>query len=344
VARAAVNHLMTRPQETLLVATMNRTQQVLIDDLIDKICQENDAAREVVEEARNREFEKFIVRNLENVQGDQRDVIFISFTYGKDPESGKPLQRWGPITGKSGRRRLNVLFSRAKMRVEAFTSLVSQDVNAEPGVLGGVNDLKNYLRFIQDGILYAEGQATGEAPDSDFEVSVMNVIRAAGLVAIPQVGVASYRVDIGVCRPGEEGSYILGVECDGAGYHSSKWARDRDRIREEVLHSRGWNLYRVWSTDWFRQHEDAKTRLLEALRKAAAGQSAVSVAESEDEELPVVQAPITLSKIAAASGASIYEVRGLAWKLVHFAGDDREIIPTGQAAPILAAAGCRAER
>ena len=345
VAEAAVRQLVTRPQETLLVATMNRPQQDLVEEIIVKICESDPVARGVVEEARNRDFEKFLVRNLENVQGDQRDVVFISFTYGKDPESGKQLQRFGPITGKSGRRRLNVLFSRAKMRVEAFSSMTYQDIVGDPGALSGTNDLKNYLRFAQEGVLYEEGVPTGEDPDSDFEISVMNVIRSTGLVPVPQVGVASYRVDIGICRPGEVGQYLLGIECDGATYHSSKWARDRDRIREDVLKSRGWKIYRVWSTDWFRQHEDAKERLLSALHKAAGGLNGFDQSsgdgEGDDTSLPAVTAPVTLSKIAAASGYSIYEIRGLAWKLVHFAGEDSETIPPSIATPILHAAGCR---
>lgn len=267
VARAAVEHLKNHPEKSLMVATMNRKQQEAVEDLIESICDGDAIAREAVETARNHDFEKFLVRNLENIQGDQRDVVFISFTYGKDPASGRPMQRFGPINGKSGRRRLNVLFSRAKERIEAFSSLLASDVVGKPGVADGVNDLKNYLKFAQDGILYEEGVNTGRDPDSGFEISVMKVVRSMGLVAVPQVGVASYRVDIGICLPGEEGRYLLGIECDGASYHSSRWARDRDRIREEVLRSRGWDIYRVWSTDWFRQHEDAKERLMDRLRR-----------------------------------------------------------------------------
>lgn len=143
-----------------------------------------------------------------------------------------------------------------------------QDINANPGIESGVNDLRNYLRYAKDGIMFEEGVPTGRPPDSDFEISVMNVVRSVGLIPVPQVGVASYRVDIGVSLPERQGEYILGIECDGATYHSSRSARDRDRLREEVLVSRGWRIYRVWSTDWFYQHEEAKKRLLQALKEA----------------------------------------------------------------------------
>jgi superfamily I DNA and/or RNA helicase/very-short-patch-repair endonuclease len=268
VARAAIQHLIDNPSESLLVATMNIPQQELIESWIDRLTESDEQARVAVEEARSRSSEEFSVKNLENIQGHQRDVVMISMTYGKDAQSGRVMQRFGPITGKNGRRRLNVLFTRAKLRNEIFSSMTFQDINSKPSTESGVNDLRNYLRFAKDGILPEEGDPTGRPPDSDFEVSVMNVVRSVGLNPVPQVGVASYRIDIGVTLPEREGEYILGIECDGATYHSSRSARDRDRLREEVLVSRGWKIYRVWSTDWFYQHEEAKGRLLKALREA----------------------------------------------------------------------------
>jgi len=270
VARAAINHLIHNPTESLLIATMNIPQQELIEAWIDRLTELDGVARKAVEEARSKESEEFSIKNLENIQGHQRDVVMISMTYGKDPESGRVMQRFGPLNGKDGRRRLNVLFTRAKLRNDVFSSMTYQDINSNPGNETGVNDLRNYLRFAQEGILYEEGIDTGRPPDSEFEESVMNVIRSVGLVPTPQVGVASYRIDIGVSLPGRPGEFVLGIECDGATYHSSRSARDRDRLREEVLVSRGWAIYRIWSTDWFYQHEEAKKRLLQKLRAVAA--------------------------------------------------------------------------
>ena len=273
VAEAAVKQLIEHPEESLLVATMNLPQQELIEEWIDQITEKDAIARKAVEEARSRAVEEFSVKNLENIQGHQRDVVFISMTYGKDPESKRVLQRFGPVNGKNGRRRLNVLFSRSKLRIEVFSSMTYQDIVGAPGQESGVNDLRNYLRFAQEGVLYEEGEVDGRAPDSEFEVAVINMIHSVGLVAIPQVGVASYRIDIGVCHPDRPGEFILGIECDGATYHSSRSARDRDRLREEVLLSRGWKLYRIWSTDWFRQQEAAKSRLLQTLLDASGKQT-----------------------------------------------------------------------
>ena len=270
VAKAAIHHLIYNPGESLLVATMNIPQKKLIEFWIDRLTQNDGVARKAFEEACGKESEEFFVKNIENIQGHQRDVVMISMTYGKDPASGRVMQRFGPLNGKDGRRRLNVLFTRAKLRNEVFSSMTYQDIAGSPGNESGVNDLKNYLRFAQEGVLYEEGVDTGRSTDSDFEDSVINVIRSAGLVATPQVGVASYRIDIGVSLPGQPGEYVLGIECDGAAYHSSRSARDRDRLREEVLVSRGWAIYRIWSTDWFYQHEEAKKRLLQKLKDVAA--------------------------------------------------------------------------
>lgn len=266
VARAALDHLMTNSTESLLVATFNRPQQELIDSLIEKYATEDEAILERLEEARQHLKEPFAVKNLENVQGDERDVIFVSCTYGPDINSGKVLQRFGPVAGAGGRRRLNVLFTRAKRRLEVFSSMTHDQIAGRPGEPNGVNDLHDYLRFAQTGILADRGQPTGQPPDSYFEEAVMRVVASTGLRPVPQVGVSSYRIDIGVEHPARPGEYLLGIECDGAMYHSAKTARDRDRLRQEVLERRGWKIHRIWSTDWFRQNQAAKERLLTVLR------------------------------------------------------------------------------
>lgn len=265
VARAALDHLMANPSETLLVATFNRPQQELIDALVEKYASEDEAVLERLEEARQHPKEPFAVKNLENVQGDERDVIYVSCTYGPDLNTGIVMQRFGPVAGAGGRRRLNVLFTRAKQRLEVFSSMTHEQIIERPGEDNGVNDLRKYLRFAQTGILADSGKRTGQAPDSYFEEAVMRVVESAGFRAVPQVGVSSYRIDIGVEHPSRPGEFILGIECDGAMYHSAKTARDRDRLRQEVLERRGWKIHRIWSTDWFRQNQVARKRLLDTL-------------------------------------------------------------------------------
>ena len=231
-----------------------RTDDPLVDLYLDKLLSKG---------------EEFFVKNLENVQGDERDFIFVSMTYGREPGGTAMKQRFGPINRKQGHRRLNVLFSRARMRIGLFTSFGSTDVVPSPDSSEGVHILRKYLEYAE-----TRGRASsmpgGDAEsDSDFEVEVAERLRAKGYAVDYQVGVSGYRIDLGVWHPDHPERYLAGIECDGATYHSSKSARDRDRLREEVLVHKGWDIVRVWSTDWFDNPNLQTARLtekLEALR------------------------------------------------------------------------------
>jgi very-short-patch-repair endonuclease len=171
------------------------------------------------------------------------------------------MQRFGPINGLAGKRRLNVLFTRAKQKLVTFSSMTASDITAEDHNNPGAYMLKRWLEYSATGMLES-GQQTDREPDSDFEIFVMNQIRSMGCEPVPQVGAAGYFVDIGVRHTQWPHGYVLGVECDGASYHSAKSARDRDRLRQEVLEGLGWHLHRIWSTDWFNnpQREADKLR------------------------------------------------------------------------------------
>src|SRR5260370_38096983 len=185
-------------------------------------------------------------------------------TYGFEPGGAAMKQRFGPINGKQGYRRLNVLFSRARMRIGLFTSFGSIDVVPTETSADGVHILRRYLEYAEvRGRSAADGTSSG--PDSDFEAEVADRLRARNYVVDYQVGVSSYRIDLGVRHPDFPEQYLVGIECDGARYHSSKSARDRDRIREEVLQSKGWNLIRVWSTDWFENADIQTNRLVQKI-------------------------------------------------------------------------------
>tara|TARA_B100000315_G_C14511513_1_gene557191 strand:- start:330 stop:1352 length:1023 start_codon:yes stop_codon:yes gene_type:complete len=213
-------------------------------------------------EVRNDGLESFFIKNLENVQGDERDVIFIGTVYGPEQPGAPVMQRFGPINGIAGKRRLNVLFSRAKEKIVTFSSMTAADIRADDDRNPGVYMLKRWIEYSASGRLET-GEITGREPDSDFERHVIEQIEAMGCEAVPQVGVSGYFIDIGVRHPNYFYGFIMGVECDGATYHSSKSARERDRIRQEVLEGRQWYLHRIWSTDWF---EDPR-REAERLRK-----------------------------------------------------------------------------
>jgi very-short-patch-repair endonuclease len=165
-----------------------------------------------------------------------------------------------------GHRRLNVLFTRAKERVVLVTSLRSEDIVLSSGSNAGVVALKAYLEYARSGRLDS-GTASGRAYDSPFEREVAELLAQLGYRCEPQVGVAGFFVDIGVRHPVDTDHFILGIECDGASYHSAKSARDRDRLREEVLGRLGWKLYRIWSTDWFRSPSQEARKLADHLKQ-----------------------------------------------------------------------------
>jgi very-short-patch-repair endonuclease len=266
VAEAAVAHLREHPDESLMVAAMNKPQADLIYELL-LIRERNEP--ELFRQYRSRHpHEPLEVKNLENVQGDERDVVFVSVTYGRDA-AGVIRQHFGPLLRDGGERRLNVLITRARRRCEVFSNLTADDLRVEPG-RPGLAALQRYLRFAETGTLRGPS-ATGREPDSPFEEEVRAALEALGYEVDPQVGSEGYYVDLAVLDPEAPGRYILGVECDGATYHSARSARDRDKLRQRVLEMRGWRLHRVWSIDWWQDREGETARLREALEQARRG-------------------------------------------------------------------------
>lgn len=251
---AIVQFMRDNPDRSLGVAVMNQSQMEQLEALVFREAETNRTVSNYLDKwaTARQGLEKFFVKNLENVQGDERDVIFIGTVYGRDAQ-GKFYQRFGPINGSAGKRRLNVLFSRAKEQIVTFSSIPLGDFNPSP-TNEGATLLRRWLEFSATRRLgeVAYNHDRAGHTDSPFEDHVLEAVRSLGYEAVPQVGVSSYFIDIGVKHPSYPLGYICGIECDGATYHSSKSARDRDRLREEVLRRLGWDLYRIWSTDWFR--------------------------------------------------------------------------------------------
>ena len=241
---------------TLGIVAVNVEQRDFIQEELRRLWADDEQV-ELYREKAEAKGEPLFVKNLENVQGDERDHVFISMTYGRKHGETTLPQYFGPITRKQGHRRLNVLFTRARIRIGLFTSFGSEDVRPTETSSDGVKALKAYLEYAE-----TRGRALarviGGEPDSDFEIEVAQRLRSRGYEVDLQVGVSrkenrrqDFRIDLGVRHPDHPERFLAGVECDGAAYHSSKSARDRDRLREEVLHNLGWELVRVWSTDWF---------------------------------------------------------------------------------------------
>jgi len=268
VAQKIIQHARKSPELSLGVGTFNLKQRELIEDCLAQLLKEDPTAESSINklDKAHEGTEPLFIKNLENLQGDERDVIFISYTFGPDKETGQVYQRFGPINSANGPRRLNVLFTRAKKRMEVFSSLKPEDILVEPGSEGRVA-LKGFLKYAMTGELPYIDVSTNRPPDSDFEIAVGRVLTNMGYKIQPQVGVAGYFVDIGVRSPNRSDEYILGIECDGATYHSSASARDRDRLREEVLKQRGWRIHRIWSTDWFKNRTIEIERLNKRLQQ-----------------------------------------------------------------------------
>ncbi len=212
--------------------------------------------------------EPFFVKNLESIQGDERDVILISVGYGHDAQ-GSFTMNFGPLSASGGERRLNVLISRARRRCEVFTSIGAEDIDLERSDAVGVRVLKTFLHYAATGIL-DRSEIAAKAPDSDFELDVGGALARLGYDVRYQVGVAGFYVDLAIGDPQRPGVYTLGIECDGAAYHRSRSARDRDRLREQVLRDRAWRIHRIWSTDWFHRREAELGRVVAAIEAARA--------------------------------------------------------------------------
>jgi very-short-patch-repair endonuclease len=271
VAEAVMAHATQTPHLSLGVAAFSVAQRDLIQIEVELMRRGRPEAEPFFSQHPN---EPFFVKNLENIQGDERDAIFISIGYGRN-ESGKIAKEFGPLNKDGGHRRLNVLITRAKMAMRVFSNFRADDLELDASAQHGVRALKNFLKFAETRQLEVV-QETGNAVDSPFETEVIDALRDLGHNVEPQVGTAGYFIDLAIRDPDRPGRYLLAVECDGAAYHSSRSARDRDRLRQGVLEGLGWTFHRIWSTDWFRNRAQELQRVVEAIQaaKAQADQSA----------------------------------------------------------------------
>jgi len=266
VVENIIHHFHRHGKKSLGVATFNKAQAEEITNLLERHRQKDPGIDAMIKEHEG--SEPLFIKNLENVQGDERDVIFISTTYGPEAAGEPVAQRFGPINSDVGWRRLNVIATRAKQRVEVFTSLRSTDIVVEENANRGKRALRDYLEFAESGKITERGFATGKEPDSDFEIAVIKMINNLGYECDPQVGVAGFFIDIGIRNPDRPGEYLLGVECDGATYHSAKSVRDRDRLRQQILENKGWQIHRIWSTNWFQTRSTEIERLERVIQQA----------------------------------------------------------------------------
>lgn len=253
------------PERTVGVVTFNEKQQDLIDNLITMRRRDDRSGEEHFKTGREGVF----IKNLETVQGDERDTIIFSVAYGKDSQ-GRLLHNFGPINQVGGERRLNVAITRARQHVVLVSSMRHEDIDLTRTGALGVKLLKEYLDYAENGGAALERSITSRESDrfdSEFEMEVCDFLRDSGFCVDTNVGCSSFRIDLALKKP-YSSDYYLAVECDGATYHSSKNARDRDRLRQSILENLGWRFYRIWSTDWFKNNNIEKKKLIEAATMA----------------------------------------------------------------------------
>lgn len=288
VADAVLQHARKHPGLSLGVVAFSTAQREAIQNALETRRRNNPDTEAFF---KSHAHEPFFVKNLENVQGDERDVIFISIGYGRTAE-GYVSMSFGPLNNEGGEKRLNVLITRAKLRCEVFTNLTSADLDTSRTKSHGVIALKSFLHYAEHGQLNMPVES-GRPADSPFEEAVAQKLSGLGYIVRRQVGSQGFYIDLAIADPENPGRYILGIECDGAAYHSARSARDRDRLRQQVLEAMGWKLHRIWSTDWFRNPERELKRVVEAIDKAWKS----NLSDEDDEEETVIETALVRESI-----------------------------------------------
>lgn len=264
VADAVVEHIKTKPELSLGVGTFNLRQQLAIQDELEQRRREDPSIEPFFDKSKS---DPFFVKNLENIQGDERDVIFLSVTYARAAD-GRMRYNLGPLNGENGWRRLNVLTTRARKLMRVFSSIRGDEINPAATASNGARLLKEFLTYAEHKRLDSPMISAMNDTESLFEREVLQELSNRGLNVIPQVGVCGYRIDLGVLDNESPGRFVCGIECDGVAYHSSQTARDRDRLRQQVLEGRGWDIHRIWSTDWFKDRAGQIERILNLIEES----------------------------------------------------------------------------
>jgi very-short-patch-repair endonuclease len=268
VVDLVLEHARERPDESLGVITMGIRHRDRIEErLRDRLRQDPDLEAELsgfFDESRD---ERFFVKNLERVQGDERDAIILSIGYGKNDRGGL-VYRFGPLLSEGGERRLNVAVTRAKNRITLVSSFSAHDMDPGRSAAEGVKLLRQYLQYIETGGTNLGDQVIDKPALNPFEVDVRDTLARHGLKLTPQYGTSGYWIDFAVQHPAQPGRHVLAIECDGATYHSSQSARDRDRLRQEQLERQGWRFHRIWSTAWFHDKNACTEQALAAYQDA----------------------------------------------------------------------------
>ncbi|MHC6181043.1 AAA domain-containing protein [Clostridium sp. JNZ X4-2] len=267
VAELVFKHIKNHPNRSLGVVTFSESQQQAVETIIRQMRINNQEYENFFNEEKE---EAFFVKNLENVQGDERDTIIFSIGYAKD-SNGLMYMNFGPLSKSGGYRRLNVAITRAKYNIKLVGSIRPTDINIDKTNSKGVKMLRSYIEFAINGMKALEQEnicPNSVEVESPFEEAVYDFLVEKGFLVSTQVGCSEYRIDIAIRHPQLAGRFVLGIECDGATYHSARTARERDRLRQSILEDMGWKIYRIWSTDWIKDPVTEGAKLVEIVNKA----------------------------------------------------------------------------
>ena len=292
VVELVLDHARSTPDETLGVIAFGQYHADSIDNALTRGLGElNDPSLDEFFSEQNEE--RFFVKNIERVQGDERDAIILSVGYHKDVNGNLPY-RFGPILQEGGERRLNVAVTRARSRVTLVSSFSHRDMDPDRSSAKGVILLRQYLEYAASGA-ESIGAVVGDVPLNPFELAIKEGLERRGIPVTAQFGVSGYRIDFACAHPDEPGRMVLAVEADGASYHSTPTARDRDRLRQQVLEEKGWRFHRIWSTAWFRDRETELDKAQAAWEQACAvvdrGPTHMATVEPENEQPVAARAP-----------------------------------------------------
>lgn len=264
-AEMVLEHFRTNPEKSLGVIAMSLEQRDVIEEALNRLLERNPEVS-IPENSK----EPFFIKNLETVQGDERDVIILSVGYGPKEPGGRPIIHFGPINRDGGERRLNVAITRARFKMIVITSIDPEQFSEIKSKWEGPKLLMDFLKYSKQVNYLLEDrlspQSEGASENlSDFEKTVKEVLTRNGYKVDSKVGISNYKIDLAVIDPEDPQRYLIGIECDGPSYSKAHTVRDRERIRQEVLQNLGWNLVRIWSTDWIKNPKESAERLIETI-------------------------------------------------------------------------------
>lgn len=256
----------SRPRRSIGIVSFSKVQQGLIEDILTEALSKNPEMEKLAFDG----DEPIFIKNLENVQGDERDIILFSVGYGPD-KNGKVSMNFGPLNNQGGERRLNVAVSRARYEMFVFATLQPDMIDLRRTQAAGVIGLKRFLEFAKSGRLALNTTAleasTEKGKRHSITATIATLLREKGYWVDTHVGRSAFKVDLAVADPHDKGRYLCGILCDGETYYATKTVRDREICQPEVLRHLGWNLLRVWSVDWLINEKQATKRLLKAIEK-----------------------------------------------------------------------------